>query len=281
VVSDCEEIFISMNTPASNGIEEPNRDYQFYTRYYAAVAASRANAAYCHRLYGLNLCQHGFAEVAHIDQMMQICSLGPQKRVLDLGCGNGLIAEYISDKSGAHVTGIDFIPDAIRQAQERSRTKADRIHFQVMNMDHLAFPPQSFDKVLSIDTLYFIDKEIAIQQIIRLLKPGGKLCAFYSHGVDPEHPEEEFEANSLPPDKTPLGLVLQEHGLQFKTWDYSQADYEHALRKQKISEELKSEFEAEGNLFLYENHIDEAKGMAAAFEKGLHARYLYLVTTPE
>jgi len=40
---------------------------------------------------------------------------------------------------------------------------------------------------------------------------------------------------------------------------------------------LKSEFEAEGILFLYDKHLAEAKDGAAAFEKGLHARYLYHV----
>ena len=34
----------------------------FYTRFYAAVATSAANAAYCTRVYGRNLCQHGFAQ---------------------------------------------------------------------------------------------------------------------------------------------------------------------------------------------------------------------------
>jgi len=198
----------------------------FYTRYYAAVATSRANAAYCQRLYGLNLCQHGFAEVAHLDQMIGICSLNPQNRLLDLGCGNGLIAEYISDRSGAHVTGIDFIPEAI-------------------------------------------------QQIIHLLKPGSQICAFYSHGPDPSAPNDSFSEDSRPADKTPLGIALQRQGLSIHTWDYSRDDYEHALLKFAIAEELKSEFEKEANLFLYENHIAEAKGVAAAFEKGLHARYLY------
>jgi len=254
---------------------EADQEFQFYTRYYASVATSRANAAYCERLYGLNLCQHGFAELAHLDQMIEICSLNPQNRLLDLGCGNGLIAEYISDRSGAHITGIDFIPDAIQQAQDRTRSKRDRLQFQVGNLDHLDLPPRSFDTVLSIDTLYFTDIEAAIQQIMHLLKPGGQLCAFFSRWPGPSDSIENFSKDSLPADKTPLGIALGRQGLSFQTWDYSQADYAHALRKKQIAEELKSEFEAEGNLFLYENHIAEANDVAAAFEKGLHARYLY------
>jgi SAM-dependent methyltransferase len=260
-----------LNTQEPPLAQEPDDEYQFYTRYYAAVATSHANAAYCQRLYGLNLCQHGFAEVAHLNQMLEFCSLNLQNRVLDLGCGNGLIAEYISDRSGAHITGIDFIPDAIRQTQDRTRNKRDR----------LDFTPHSFDTVLFIDTLYFTGIESAIQQILRLLKPGGGMCAFYSHSLEPGHPEESFSKDSLPAEKTPLGIALVRNNLSFQAWDFSRADYEHALRKYAIADELKIEFETEGNLFLYENHIAEAKGVAAAFEKGCHARYLYYAKTSQ
>lgn len=42
-------------------------EIDFYTQYYAAVGKSRANAAYCERLYGKNLAQHGFAEVLRLE----------------------------------------------------------------------------------------------------------------------------------------------------------------------------------------------------------------------
>ena len=50
--------------------------------------------------------------------------------MLDLGCGNGKMAEYISDCTGANLTGIDFIPFAIQQAQERTQAKRDRLEFK-------------------------------------------------------------------------------------------------------------------------------------------------------
>ena len=37
--------------------------FDFYTRFYRAVATSAANAEYCERVYGRNLCQHGFADL--------------------------------------------------------------------------------------------------------------------------------------------------------------------------------------------------------------------------
>ena len=55
----------------------------------------------------------------------------PGGGIVDLGCGNGMIAEYISDVTDAHVTGLDYIPTAIAQAQARTAAKADRLTFPV------------------------------------------------------------------------------------------------------------------------------------------------------
>ncbi len=76
-----------------------------------------ANAEYCERVYGRNLCQHGFAELPHLDHLIQVAGIAAGSRVLDLGCGNGMIAEYIADQTAAHVTGIDFIERAIQDAR--------------------------------------------------------------------------------------------------------------------------------------------------------------------
>lgn len=199
------------------------------------------------------------------------------QRVLDMGCGNGFIAEYLSDTSGAHLTGIDFIPDAIWQAQERTRAKADRLDFRVGDIDHLDFPPASFDIIVSIDTMYFTPLVETVQQMKMLLKPGGQMAIFYSHGREPWVPRETFDTASTLPNATPLALALQANNLLYETWDYTAGDYAHALRKREIAEELKADFEAEGNLFLYENHRGEAVGVATAIEEGNHRRYLYHV----
>ena len=80
--------------------------YEWYTQYYAAVASSRANALYCERLAGRNLCQHDFTEMSHLDRIIEVTGMSGGQRVLDMGCGNGFIAEYLSDTSGANVTRV-------------------------------------------------------------------------------------------------------------------------------------------------------------------------------
>ena len=124
--------------------------FDFYTRFYQAVASSAANAEYCARVYGRNLCQHGFADLDHLDYLIQVSGISAGSRVLDLGCGNGMIAEYLADQTGARVTGIDFIERAIGDAQARTAAKRERLEFRVMDMSRLDFPPASFNVVIAI-----------------------------------------------------------------------------------------------------------------------------------
>lgn len=250
--------------------------FDFYTRFYEAVASSAANAEYCERVYGRNLCQHGFADLLHLDHLVDAGQIAEGTRVLDLGCGNGMIAEYISDQTGAHVTGIDFIERAIRDAMARTATKRDRLVFHVMDMSHLDFPPASFDVVMSVDTLYFTDIYEALRPVVPMLRPAGRFIAFFDQSCGPDKPLEEYPRDLILPDGTELAQAWQRLGLAYRTWDYTEHMLAHVRRRRPVLEELKGQFEAEGNRFLYDSHLGEANGIERAYVNGAGRRFLYL-----
>jgi cyclopropane fatty-acyl-phospholipid synthase-like methyltransferase len=253
----------------------------FYENYYAAMNRSQAHAEFCEQVFGRNLCQHGFADMAQLDALLRVTQLGAGQRVLDLGCGNGMIAEYIADCTGAHVTGLDYIPEAIRQARERTAAQADRLAFVVGDINALELPDGAFDAVISIDSLYFSqDYALTIRQLVKALRPGGQMAIFFEHGREPWVPREDFPAESVLADRTPLAEALQANGLSFRTWDFTQDDYRLALRRKQVLAELRPRFEAEGIMFIYENRLGDAQGVSQAIEDGLHARYLYHVRLP-
>lgn len=255
--------------------------FDFYTRFYQALASSSANARYCTLVYGRNLCQHGFADMPDIDQLIRVSGITAGNRVLDLGCGNGMIAEYISDQTGAHVTGIDFVERAICDAQARTQSKRDRLAFHVMDMAHLNFPSASFDVVVSIDTLYFGDVVETLRAIVPLLRPSGRLTAFYTQSCPPDAPLEDSARKQTLPDGTNLARALQTQGLPYRTWDYSAQLLAHVRRRQPVLQAIKPQFEAEGNQFLYDSHLGEATGTERALANGAGGRYLYLVSDIE
>ncbi len=253
----------------------------FYEKYYAAMAHSRAHHEFCQRVFGRDLHQHGFADLEQLQLLMDVTHMDPADRVLDMGCGTGLIAEYLSDCTGAHITGLDYIAAAICTAQERTVAKSDRLAFVVGDINRLELRDAAFDIILSIDTMYFSDDYTAtIRALKQALRPGGQMAILYSYGREPWVAVEDFLTDKLPPDKTPLADALRANGLSFQARDMTRQDYILAQRRKAVLAELRTQFEAEGVLFIYENRAAESGGVIQAVEEGLHARYLYHVLAP-
>jgi SAM-dependent methyltransferase len=248
---------------------------EFYERFYARVPASPVHALFCERAFGLDLGQHGFADLAQLDALVQAADLGPGKRALDLGCGDGRIAEYVSDRTGAYVTGLDYVPGAIRLARARTAARPDRLSFVVGDLNTLDLPARQFDAILSIDTIYFSqDYARTIGQLAAALRPGGRMVFLYSYGWEPGAPPEAFGVATLAPERTPLAGALRANGLDVCTQDWTAADCRLARSRRQILEELEPRFRAEGLDFVYENRMGEARGIARGCDLDLHRRYL-------
>jgi len=250
---------------------------EFYEKFYAAIERSPVHSAFCERAYGIDLGQHGFADREQLELLLQATHMGPADRVLEIGCGDGRIAEYLSDSTGARMTGLDYIESAIRSAQRRTASKSERLSFLTGDINRLELPAAAYDIILSIDSMYFSRAYGGTIRAMRAaLRSGGRLAVFFSHGREPWVPREAFREETLPPGRTPLAAALRENGLVFAVWDLTDADYRLALRRREALKELKERFAAEGLTFIYENRMGDAEGVRQAVEEGLHARYLYI-----
>jgi cyclopropane fatty-acyl-phospholipid synthase-like methyltransferase len=247
--------------------------WYFYVDFYAAASTSQASAAFCERVYGRNMSQHGYMTMTQLDRLIAVANLGPENRVLDLGCGNGMIAEYISDQTGAHVHGLDYMEAAIRLAQERTRAKRDRLTFAVADMNTMELAPALFDTVIAVDSLYFGDTEDLITRLTGALQPGGQIVSYFMQILW----EESDDRRRVEPEGTDLGQALTQLGLAFETWDITAEELTRARVARRAAEDLRADYEAEGNAFLYKNRIDEANGNIEFIESGRCRRYLYRV----
>ncbi len=94
------------------------------------------------------------------------------KRVLDLGCGGGLIAVPLLEK-GVEVTGVDLSAESIEAAKVASRGRGKFIVGDICSLD---FPSSSFDCVLIVDVLDHIPHfSKVLSEASRVLKSQGKL----------------------------------------------------------------------------------------------------------
>ncbi len=102
-------------------------------------------------------------------------------QVLDVGCGAGVDAIIASMMTGptGHVVGIDIVPEMIGTAESNLKmTDRKNVAFQKTSGEDLPFPETTFDIVISNGVINLIpDKERALSEIFRVLKPGGRLAA--------------------------------------------------------------------------------------------------------
>jgi len=95
------------------------------------------------------------------------------KRVLEVGCGNGVLSSYLAEKYGWNVTGIDIDPEQIKIAKMDYEEK-DNLKFIEADASKLPYGNNEFDLVLSFDVLHHIPNwVITIEEINRVLKPNG------------------------------------------------------------------------------------------------------------
>lgn len=118
--------------------------------------------------------------------ILSLLELNSADRVLDLGCGTGVLTRMIADqletKAGGVSVGIDAAAKMILVARKKRRSGNCR--FEVMAAEDLSFEDQSFDAVVS--SLFFhhvpLDlKEKALSESFRILRPGGRLIIADMH----------------------------------------------------------------------------------------------------
>lgn len=96
---------------------------------------------------------------------------GPGVRLLDLGCGTGLLLQLAGER-GAAVTGLDVSPALLAVAAER----LPDVDLHVADLQSPPFPDASFDVVTAVNALQFAaDPRVAIAEASRVLRPGGRL----------------------------------------------------------------------------------------------------------
>ncbi|MFF2049682.1 bifunctional 2-polyprenyl-6-hydroxyphenol methylase/3-demethylubiquinol 3-O-methyltransferase UbiG [Stenotrophomonas bentonitica] len=97
-------------------------------------------------------------------------------RVLDIGCGGGLLSEALA-KEGADVTAIDLAPELVKVARLHGLETGVTVDYRVQAAEDLAAEqPGSFDVVTCMEVLEHVpDPGAIIAACHRLLKPGGQL----------------------------------------------------------------------------------------------------------
>jgi SAM-dependent methyltransferase len=113
----------------------------------------------------------------------------PPGRALDLGCGYGRAAIYLA-QSGWSVDGVDFIPQAIREARRRAMVAgvSESARFYLGSAAQLDFLAPAYDLAIDVGCMHSFDEATLLNYrdtLARLVRPGG-LYVLFVHLRDDE-----------------------------------------------------------------------------------------------
>jgi len=172
-------------------------------------------------------------------------AIEPGERVLDVGCGTGLLAQHIADRVGlaGRVLGVDPLPLRIGLATSRAR---DNLAFELGDANDLGrLADGSFDVVVLNSVFHWLpDKTGPMLGFWRVLRPGGRLgigTALKGHmnemqqigrAVLAEPPFDRYprsrESITFRVDADELRALCQTTGFQPRMVEVREQEYRHA-----------------------------------------------------
>lgn len=148
----------------------------------ARVRVSFTEAAEAYRLGAV------FSNPADLARMLEGLALSPGDRALDVGSGGGHTAVALAT-AGARTTALDVTPAMLRETKTLAAEKGTSLECRMLGDAHtLPFAKRSFDAVTTrFAAHHFGSAPVAVREMARVLKPGGRLYVFDLSG--PDEPE--------------------------------------------------------------------------------------------
>ena len=110
------------------------------------------------------------------ERLVDVADIPAGSRVLDVAGGSGNTA-LAAARAGALVTSLDYVPELLVRAAERSRAEGLPIELVEGDAEDLPFADASFDAVISVVGVMFApNQERAAAELLRVSRPGGKIA---------------------------------------------------------------------------------------------------------
>ena len=117
------------------------------------------------------------------DRVADAAGIRPGQRVLDVACGTGVLARAVAARVGpaGAVAGVDVNDGMLAVA----RRKAPAVDWRQGRAEALPFASDNFDAVVSqFGLMFFADRPAALREMLRVLRPGGRLAVAVWDALD-------------------------------------------------------------------------------------------------
>ena len=97
--------------------------------------------------------------------------------ILDIGCGTGQTAVFIKEMFGSRVVALENHPVMLEKAGKRILAAGAEVQLINGQAEEMPFKNQEFDLITSESVLSFVDQNLVLSEVERILKPGGLFLA--------------------------------------------------------------------------------------------------------
>lgn len=243
--------------------------YDAYEAFYDMAGESKAFRMFCKDAFGEDFSQDGFSDIHQIDMILPYIPVDGRAKILDIGCGNGKMLGYLQSKTDAFICGFDYSGHAIKTAQKRYPANSE---FREGCIGETEYPEESFDVIISMDTMYFAKDMVQfVAQIKRWLKPNGVFFVGYQEGD--VMPKTENVST------TELAQALCKQRMKYEVTDITKQTYQLLRKKREAALAHQKEFEQEGGMRWFEMLMGQTECAEEEYEKfaGKMARYIFVV----
>lgn len=125
------------------------------------------------------------AQLLQQDRVHAELRCGRGARVMDAGCGQGVVSTYLAQKYGLNVSGVTVVPFEVERARERAAKLGVQAltAYSVSDYSATPFADGHFDGVYATETLsHAYDMAKTLREFHRVLKPGGRV-AFFEYSI--------------------------------------------------------------------------------------------------
>jgi len=105
--------------------------------------------------------------------------------ILDYGCGVGRSLKEVIKFNPKKITGIDISEVSIKKAKDTTHGLDSKVELMVDNCEKTKFQDGSFDIVYGTGILHHLNMSLCLDEIHRILKPGGKFLFVEPLGTNP------------------------------------------------------------------------------------------------